>query len=91
MTTIDLNIRVKPASREDFLIPGRSGTEKYRFGKQYIVRMDDGTWRFERFDNTAASRRYFTMVFDENRAYAIENANEIGNIYEDTNPKNHQK
>jgi hypothetical protein len=77
---VKIEVRLRPAKPEDFLLSGGIGDEKYRFGKQYMVQMEDGTWRMEQLHDTVVSRRYFKMVYRESRVFVAENANEVGNI-----------
>ena len=74
----ELRVMLRPARPEDFLMDG--GAAKYRFGKQFMVKMEDDTWRMERLEDTVVSKQYFSMIFKEGKAFVVDNANDIGNI-----------
>lgn len=75
---LELKLTLRPARPDDFLMSG--GSTEYRFGKQYMVQMEDGTWRMEHLQDTVASKKYFNMIYKEGKAYVVENANDVGNI-----------
>lgn len=88
---VKLEVWLRRAKPEDFLMSGGIGDGKYRFGKQYMVQMEDGTWRMEQLHDELASKRYFKMVFEEGRVYVVENANEVGNLREISETERREK
>ena len=78
--TVNLNLKLRAAVAEDFFLLDKDGVKHYQTGLPYLVDINDGKFRLEKFSKSKAQVNYFKAVFNDGRVYVVENTDGVGGI-----------
>ena len=79
--SLSLNLQLRQAKPQDFFLIDKATDRKvYQVGLPYLVDINDGKFRIEKFGLSKGQVSYFKAMFAEGRVYVVENTDGVGGI-----------
>jgi len=74
---VEITLKLRKAEPSDFKA-FRNGEGKYLFGKMYFYETAPGKYAADILRNNELSKEHFSVCYNAQVAYVIDNANEVG-------------